>query len=66
MHADQPLIDEVFDELKPSNDLLRDVASSADLACVPQRFTYLLGKIDDKEEQEQAVEYGVHALVRRE
>ena len=23
MHADQPLIDEVFGELKPSNDLLR-------------------------------------------
>ena len=62
VHADQPLIDEVFGELKPSNDLLRDVAGSADLACMPQRFTYLLKKIDDKEDQERAVRYGVHAL----
>ena len=63
VHADQPLIDEVFGALKPSNDLLRDVAVSADLACMPQRFTYLLKKIDDKEEQEEAVENGVDALV---
>ena len=42
VHADQPLIDEVFGALKPSNCLLRDVADSADLACMPQRFTYLL------------------------
>ena len=62
VHADQPLIDKVFGALKPSNDLLRSVADSADLACMPQRFTYLLKKIDDKEEQEWAVEYGVNAL----
>ena len=48
--------------LKPSNDLLRDVAYSADLACMPQRFTYLLKKIDNKEDQELAVRSGVDAL----
>ena len=42
VHADQPLIDKVFDALKPSNDILRRVAESVDLACMPQRFTYLL------------------------
>ena len=52
VHADQPLIDKVFGEIKPSNDLLKDVAVSADLACMPQRFTYLLSKIDDKKDQE--------------
>ena len=36
--------------------------TSADLACMPQRFTYLLNKIDDKEEQEVAVRNGVNAL----
>ena len=62
VHADQQLIDKVFGMVKPSNNLLRDVAASADLACIPQRFTYLLNKIDDKEDQERAVEYGVFAL----
>ena len=64
VHAEQQLIDEVFDMVKPSNILLRDVAASEDLACVPQRFTYLLNQIDDKEFQKRAVEYGVFALFR--
>ena len=42
---------------------LRNVARSADLACMPQRFIYILGKIDDKKDQGKAVENGVCALV---
>ena len=52
VHADQPLIDKVFDALNLSNVLFEKCCSSADLACMPQRFTYFLRKIDDKEEQE--------------
>lgn len=63
VHADQPLIDAVFKGIEPSNDLLRDVARSADLACLPQRFTYLLEKIGSKKGQEGAVERGAYALV---
>ena len=63
VHANQPLIDEVFGALEPSNYLLRSVASSTELACMPQRFTYLLGKINSKDGQEEAVEHGVFALV---
>ena len=54
MHADQPLLDEVFGALKPDNDLLKGVAYSTYLACMPQRFTYLLRKNHDKEDQEKA------------
>jgi hypothetical protein len=63
VHADQSLIDKVFGALRPPNSLLRSVAKSADLACIPERFTYLLGKIDDQGEQESAVRCGVSALV---
>ena len=63
VHADQLFVNEVLTELKPSNGLLRGVAYSADLACVPRRFTYLLGRINSKEYQERAVEYGVRALI---
>ena len=38
---------------------------SADLACMPQRFTYLLEKIDNKKDQEKAVRNGVDALFRK-
>ena len=62
VHANQPLIDQVFGTLRPPNWILRDVADSAYVACVPQRFTYLLGRITDKEWQERAVIYGVNAL----
>lgn len=63
VHADQQLLDKVFSSLKPSADLLARVSGSADLACLPQRFIYLISKIDDKEGQRWIVEKGVHALV---
>lgn len=62
--ANQSLLNTVFAELKPSNDLLSRVAKSADLVCKSQRFTYLLGKITDKEEQERAVRQGVEVLFK--
>ena len=64
-HADQLLIDNLFAKLNIPSHLLRDVANSADLACIPQRFIYLLGRITDKEDQEWAVEKGVGALFNR-
>lgn len=63
VHADQPLIDEVFGALNLSNWVLKDVAKSVDLACAPRGFINLLGKIDGKKDQEGAVENGVNALV---
>jgi hypothetical protein len=63
VYADQPLINEVFRALKPSNDLLNRVAYSAELACMPQRFSYFLGKITSGEEQDWIVMNGVRALV---
>lgn len=62
VHADQPLADEIFGKLNFSNAFWRDVASSADLACMPQKYGDLLGKITDRGEQEEAVKNGVHAL----
>ena len=64
-HADQLLIDNLFAKLNIPSHLLRDVANSADLACIPQRFIYLLERITDKEDQEWAVEKGVGALFNR-
>lgn len=62
VHADQSLIESVFGAFKPSNNLLMVIAHSADVACVPQSFKYLLGKIDNRY-QKLVVERGVRALV---
>ena len=62
VHADHSLIDEIFAGFQFSNDILNSVAASADLACIPQRFIYFLGKINEKDAQECAVKYGIHAL----
>ena len=61
--ADRSLLDKIFNVLNPSNNLLSRVANSTYLACMPQRFIYLLGKIGNKDEQEEAVRRGVSALV---
>jgi hypothetical protein len=63
LHAERQLVDKVFDALNLTNNVLGWVARNANLACMPQRFTYLLKKIDDKKEQEGAVRGGVHTLV---
>lgn len=62
VYADLSLIDKVFDALNLSNVFVRDIACSVDLTCIPQRFTYFLGKIDDRQEQEWTVIIGVTAL----
>lgn len=65
IYAEQLLIGTVFDAIKPSNDLLRHVAEGAELVelvCVPQNFTYLLGRMVGKKYQEDAVKYGVRVL----
>jgi len=62
VYADQALFDEVSAETKPTYYILREAASSADLACKTDKFLYLLGKITDKGRQEQAVRLGVEAL----
>jgi hypothetical protein len=61
VHADQQLVNKVFGKVNPPNKLLRKVASSADLACIPQRFIYLLGRSEDKVDQKWAVISGVYA-----
>jgi len=61
-YADQALIDEVSAEIKPTDDLLRRVASSADLVCKTDKFIYLIGRITGKGDQEWAVRLGVGAL----
>ena len=63
VHARRPIIDRVLGALNASNESLREVARSADLACSPLRFVYFLGRIDDKENQVGAVENGIRALV---
>lgn len=63
VHADRSLVDEVFDVIKPSNWVLSGVAFSADLACMPERFTYLLKKINSKENQNVAVRNGIFELI---
>ena len=45
VHADQSFIESVFTILDPQNYLLVKIAYSAELACVPQGFIYLLSKI---------------------
>lgn len=62
VYANQSLIDEVFEETKPSKDILEGVAWSGHLVCMPQRFTYFLGKIDDKQGQKEAIKIGVYVL----
>jgi hypothetical protein len=62
VYASQQLLDEIFDALEFPNNILSDVANNEELACTSQRFTYLLGKIPDKGEQEVAVENGVVIL----
>ena len=62
MYADQALFDEVSAEIKPTDGILSNVAYNADLACKTDKFLYLLGRITDKGEQEEAVRIGVDAL----
>ena len=62
MYADQPLIDEVFAEIKPTNELLCDFAHFTDVACKADRFIYLLRRITIKRDQECAVRNGVVSL----
>lgn len=62
VHANQNLLDKVFNALKDLNDTLVRVASSAELACITGRFVYLLKKIDSQEDQGEAVEKGISAL----
>ena len=62
VYADQALFDEVSAETKPTDRILSDVAYNADLACKTDKFLYLLGRITDKEDQEEAVRNGVVAL----
>ena len=63
VYASLSLFDAVIDVVKPGNDVLSLVAYNPELASLPERFVYLLNKITDKEEQEDAVRYGVAALV---
>lgn len=61
-HADQPMIEDVLNELKPSNDILELIACNADLACQPDKFLYFLSKITDKATQEGACASGIYEL----
>ena len=63
VHADQSLIDEVFGKIKLDLSMLRLVAWSADVVCVPQRFTYILKKMKSESEQKLAVTVGVRAVL---
>ena len=56
VHAGELLIDEVFSAVEPSNDIMRCIAESVDVVCIPQKFTYFLNKIGTKVEQVYAVE----------
>ena len=62
VYADESFYDEVFRAVNIPNSLSSEVANSADVACIPQRFTYLLRRIDYIVEQEQAVRKGIVAL----
>ena len=44
VYADDFLIYQVFDKTRPSDDILRSVAQIADVACMPERYVYLLKK----------------------
>lgn len=62
IHVDQQFTDKIFDALEPSNGFLSYVSFGAYLVCIPRKFTYLLGKMNDKLIQESTVEHGVSAL----
>ena len=49
LYAEEGLINEVFEEVKPSDWDLRDAAGDADLACAPDKFINLLERITDKD-----------------
>src|ERR1700733_6219744 len=51
LRAEEGLINEVFKEVEPSDWDWRDVARSADLACVPIKFINLLKRITAKDHQ---------------
>src|ERR1700733_1690716 len=51
LYAKEGLINEVFKEVEPSDWDWRDVARSADLACVPIKFINLLKRITAKDHQ---------------
>ena len=56
-------IEEVFKEGKFSQDDLVDAARYIELACSPERFVDLLGRIETPKNQERAVEKGIVALI---
>jgi len=56
------LINQVFDAVKPSDNILGHVAESAYVACIPEKLTYLVKRITDKDGQEWAVTNGVMVL----
>ena len=62
VHADQQFLDKVFGALELDNETLCLVARSVDVACAPQGFTYLLGKIDNSKSHGWAIRNGVSAL----
>lgn len=62
MHADQPFIDEIFEVLNPSDELLGGLADSANLACIPDKYIHFLEKFTDKATQEYAITKTVEAL----
>ena len=62
VHANDSLCDYVFDGIQPSSALLAWVADSVELACDPERFTFLLNRFNRVEELERAVKRGVSAL----
>ena len=64
VHADQRLVDQIFDALNFPNEVSSRVARNVELACMPQKFIHLLTKIGDKREQERAVIRGVAALLQ--
>ena len=64
VHADPSLLDAAIDIVRPGNDLLRDIAVNVELPCLCRRFVYLLKRITDERKEEDAVRYGVYALVK--
>ena len=62
VHAGWQLINEVFNALKLSNAILREVATSADLACLPPKFIHALHRIDEERERVLTVEMSVVEL----
>jgi len=63
VHADQSLINEVFAAIKPTNRDLCYIACIVEVACIPNKFLYLLGRISDKGDQERALKSGVCNLI---